>query len=149
MSKRCEHITCHNDQTQWLPLVGTDNSGHPIINQGELAPHRHCNCCGLVKVEGDGRGRGEGYFYTLINHLRAHLEHASTRRKLTKTDVRLICQTVRERELFTDSYGSMLAVQVRVFTDIVLERRSDLDRNMVREFVMTYRPKKEQRSRST
>ena len=130
-------------------MVDTESRGHPIIKQGELAPHRHCNCCGLVKVEGDDRGREEGYFYSLINNLRTHLEHASTRQKLTRTDIRIICQDVRERELFTDSYGSILAVQLRMLTDIILARRPDLDRNMVREFVMTYRLKKERRSRST
>ena len=149
MSVQCEHVTCSRDQKQWLPLVDFEKRENLVLRRGELAPYRHCNCCGLVKMDGDGRGREEGYFYTLINDLRTHLDHASTRRKLTRTDVRLICQEVRERELFTDPYGSMLVVQLRVFTDIVLGRRGDLNRDMVREFVITYRPKRKRRSRST
>jgi len=106
-----------------------------IEHRRELAPHRYCVGCGLVKVEGDGRGRSMGYYISLVSALSAHLAQNSTGHRLTKIDVRLICQEIRGNELFLDTYGSRQAAQERVFIEVVMARRGDLNRAAVREFI--------------
>ena len=104
--------------------------------RGELAPHRFCTACGLVKVEGDRKGRKAGYFYSLVARLAEYLDREKLGRKLTKIDRRMICQEIRNREIFTDPYGAGLAVQERAFVDVVMARRGDLNKVVVREFVV-------------
>ena len=109
-----------------------------IQHRGELSPHRYCVGCGLVKVEGDGRGRSAGYYISLVSALSAHLAHNRIGKKLTKIDVRLICQEIRGNELFSDPYGSRQAAQERAFIEVVMGRRGDLNVKVVREFMAGY-----------
>ena len=102
-----------------------------------------------MKVEGDRKGHREGYYYALLGQLKSHLERENPKRKLTAVDVRLICQEIRSRDLFTDPYGSPRSSQDGAFVEIVLARRSDLNQNCVRDFVVRFRPKKGHRPRST
>jgi len=105
---------------------------HP---RGTLSPHRYCTSCGVVKVEGDRKGRKAGYFYSLLARLAEYLDRERLGKKLTKIDQRMICREIRDRDIFTDPYGSLLNVQESVFVDMVLERRGDLNRAAVWDFV--------------
>jgi len=89
-------------------------------------------------VDGDGRGRKAGFYISLLSALCAHLAHNRNNKKLTKIDIRLICQEIKKRDIFTDPYGTRRAAQDRVFVDILLSRRGDLDVGVVREFVAEY-----------
>ena len=125
------------------------SGGNDVYHHGELAPHRYCRRGGLVQVEGERKGHREGYYYALLSQLKLHLERENPKRKLTKIDIRLICQEIRSSDLFTDPYGSPRPNQDKAFVEIVLARRSDLNHNRVREFVLTFSPIRRQRSRST
>ena len=102
-----------------------------------------------MKVEGDRKGHREGYYFQLLGKLRLHLERENPKRKLTNVDVRLICQEILARDLFTDPYGSSRSNQDKAFVELVLARRSDLNPNSVREFVLNFSPRKRQRPQST
>ena len=138
----CEHKTCNPNDSVWLPKKGF--RGHRAI-----ARRRYCISCGVVKVDGDGRGCDIGYYFSLLGNLKTYLEQKRFGRKLTKTDVRLMCGGIRSCELFTDPYGSQRSMQEKTFIDIVLTRRSDLNPVLIREFVLDFRSTKRQRSRST
>ena len=100
-------------------------------------------------MEGDRKGRKVGYYYRLASRLAEHIEGDGTGRKLTKTDMRLICREIRNRDLFTDPYGSRQVVQEKVFVEIVIARRGDPNRAAVREFVRDHSQIKRKRPRST
>ena len=138
-----QHITSNPNDSLWLP------KGHEARHSGELTLHRYCRRCGLVKVEGDRKGHGEGYYFVLLGQLKSYLERENPKRKLTKIDIRLICQEIRSRDLFTDPYGSPRSSQDRAFVEIVLDRRGDLNPISIREFVISFRPKRGYRPRST
>jgi len=90
-------------------------------------------------VDGDGRGRKAGFYISLVSALCAHLAHnRNNNKKLTKIDIRLICQEIKKRDIFTDPYGTRRAAQDKVFVDILMSRRGDLDVGVVREFVSEY-----------
>lgn len=143
------HITCNQNDAVWLRKGYFLGRGDDAYRHGKLAPHRYCRRCGLVKVEGDRKGHREGYYFSLLGRLKLHLERENPKRRLTKVDVRLICQEIRSRDLFTDPYGSPRSSQDRAFVEIVLDRRGDLNPISIREFVISFRPKKGHRPRST
>ena len=144
MSGACEHTTCNPANSLWLPRLDPDDASgligphDPIDYLGQLKAHRYCRKCGLVKVEGDGRGRKAGYYLSLVAKLRRHIERGRTGKKITTVDMRLICQEIRDRSIFTDPYGSRSAAQEKALIDIIMARRGDLDRKIVREFVREY-----------
>lgn len=150
LSIPCPHQTCNSNDALWLPRLADEHNNEVTVKKGQLGLHHYCTCCGLVKVDGDGRGRKEGFFISLLSALSAHLAHNRTGEKLTKVDVRLICAEIRERDIFTDPYGSRREAQERALVDIIMERRGDLDGNFVREFVREYGiVRKTKRPRST
>lgn len=115
------HVTCSSHDTLWLP------KGCEGQYNGELAPHRYCRTCGLVKVEGNQKGHRVGYYYALLGQMKSHLEREKPKRKLTATDIQLICQEIRRRDLFTDPYGSPCSSRDKEFIEIVLAKRSDIN----------------------
>ena len=143
------HVTCNQNDAIWLPKGFSVSIGTEVYRYGRLAPHRYCRRCGLVKVEGDRKGHREGYYFSLLGRLKLHLERENPKRRLTKVDVRLICQEIQSRDLFTDPYGSPRSSQDRAFVEIVLDRRRDLNPISIREFVISFSPKKGHRPRST
>ena len=149
MSSPCPHQTCNPNDAIWLPRLHDENIT-PIVKKGPLSVHHYCKICGLVKVDGDGRGRKAGFYISLLSALCAFLKHNRGNHKLTKIDVRLICQEIKKRDIFTDPYGSRKGEQERVFVDVVMERRRDLDVGVVRGFVEGYgMVRKTKRPRST
>jgi len=149
MPSPCPHQTCNPNDALWLPRLAELETA-PTVEKGLLAVHHYCKKCGLIKVDGDGRGRKEGFYLSLVSALRAHLAHNRINQKLTKIDVRLICQQIRDCDIFTDPYGTRRAAQDKVFVEVVMARRGDLNRVVVREFVAEYGGiKRKKRPRST
>lgn len=150
MPSPCPHQTCNPSDALWLPRLHEDDNT-PHMEKGLLSIHHYCRKCGLIKVDGDGRGRKAGFYISLLSAFCAFLKHNRSSQKLTKVDIRLICQEIRSRDIFGDPYGTRRTAQDKIFIEIVLARRRDLDRKIVREFVEDFRIgcKKRKRPRST
>jgi len=74
--------------------------------KGKLRRYKYCKNCGTVK----GNGRRVGYFLNALG---------SNGLRLSKVQRRMIAEELLSLEMFTDPYGSILDIQVQMFSKIV------------------------------
>jgi len=125
----CEHISCTPSKGVWLPL---------IVHVGvrvHLKKHLYCENCGIIKNSGD-MAKSIGYYTDVLIAIRDYIRNRySTMPKFTKTQVRLIAKELESNELFIDTYGSCLNIQMDKFVEKVKKYRPDLTEDFIRTFL--------------
>ena len=100
----CKHENCGMEKRLWLPMENHYSS--------EIALHKWCIRCGLVKIISDSKPNNLGFWMNILSKI-------SKRYNLKDVQKRLIAKSLEAHEYFNDIYCINSELQKILFKKIV------------------------------
>ena len=127
---KCCHESCGCEERIWLPkgsktlvdIIVTSSSG-----LSDVAPHRWCIHCGLVKNISDDKPKKIGFWINILSMV-------TKKYFVTQSQIRLITKELNSYESFNDLYGTTGSSQKEAFIKVV-KKYCNIHESIINSFI--------------